>query len=119
MVQMTMQVSNELAKRLQPIRDWLPTILELSLVGFKTLATETATEIIQFLSTKPSPQKVLEYHVSERAQSRLKRLLTLNQAGGLGEMELLELDELQKIEHIVIILKAQIAEHTQQQGQCH
>ncbi len=103
MVQMTMQVSNDLAKRLQPIRDWLPTILELSLVGFKTLATETATEIIRFLSTKPSPQEVIDYHVSKRAQTRLRRLLALNEAGGLGEIELLELDELQQIEHIMVI----------------
>lgn len=116
MVQMTMQVSNDLAKRLQPIRYWLPTILELSFVGFKTLATETATEIIQFLSANPSPQDVLNYHVSKRAQARLRRLLALNEAGVLGEMEKLELDELQQIEHIIIMLKTQIAEQQQHRG---
>lgn len=110
MVRMTMQVPNHLAKRLRPIRYWLPTILELGLVGFQTLATETATEIIRFLSTNPTPREVLDYHVSERAQARLQRLLALNTAGILGEMEQLELDELQQIEHIIIMLKAQIAE---------
>jgi hypothetical protein len=30
MVQMTMQVSEELAERLRPIGSWLPTVLELS-----------------------------------------------------------------------------------------
>jgi hypothetical protein len=39
MVQMTMQVSEQLAKRIQPIGIWLPTIIEISLIGFKTLAT--------------------------------------------------------------------------------
>ena len=92
MVQMTMQVPNDLAKRIKPIRYWLPTILELSLVGFKTLATETATEIIQFLSTNPSPQEVHGYPVSNRAQARLRRLLALNEAGMLGEMDKLVLD---------------------------
>jgi hypothetical protein len=116
MVQMTMQVPNDLAKRLQPIRYWLPTILELSLVGLKTPATETATEIIQFLSTNPSSQEVLVYHVSNRAQKRLQRLLALNEAGVLGEMEQLELDELQQIEHIMIILKTQIAEQLKHNG---
>jgi len=67
MVQLTMQVPEDLAKRIQPIRSWLPTILELSLVGFRTLATETATETIQFLLTNPSPQEVLNYHASEHA----------------------------------------------------
>ncbi len=109
MVQMTMQVPEELAKRIQPIRSWLPAILELTLVGCKTLATETATEIIQFLSINPTPQEVLLYHVSERAQQRLRRLLALNEAELLGEAEKRELDELQQIEHIMIILKAQLA----------
>lgn len=119
MVQMTMQVPNELAKRLQPIRSWLPIILELSLVGCKTPATETASEIIRFLSKNPSPQKVLDYHVSKRGQARLRRLLALNEAGLLGEMEQLELDELQQIEHIIIMLKAQIAEQMQHKEPCH
>ncbi len=109
MVKMTMQFPDELAKRIQPMRSWLPVIIELSLVGFKTLAIQTATEIIQFLSHNPSPQEVLNYHVSERAQKRLRRLLALNEAGLLGEAEQLELDELQQIEHTVIMMKAQLA----------
>ncbi|NIO82889.1 MAG: hypothetical protein GTN68_20275 [Candidatus Aminicenantes bacterium] len=117
MVQMTMQVPNELAKRLQPIRSWLPIILEISLVGCKTLATETASEIIRYLSTNPSPQEVLDYHTSDRAQARLRRLLALNEAGVLGEMEQLELDELQQIEHIMIMLKTQISEQIQRKEQ--
>ncbi|MCB0231786.1 MAG: hypothetical protein KDH90_22130 [Anaerolineae bacterium] len=52
---------------------------------------------------------MLQYHVSDRAQARLQRLLTLNQAGLLAEIEQLELDELQQIEHFVIMLKAQLA----------
>ena len=109
MVQLTMQVTEDLAKKIQPIRSWLPTILELSLVGFRTLATETAAETIQFLLTNPSPQEVFNYHASERSQQRLQRLLALNEVGLLGETEQLELDELQRIEHTLIMLKAQLA----------
>jgi hypothetical protein len=109
MMQLTMQVSDELAARVKPIRDWLPIVLELSLIGFKTQATETATEIVEFLSTQPLPQAVLGYHVSERAQTRLQRLLTLNEAGMLSENEQRELDEMQRIEHIMILLKTQVA----------
>jgi len=114
MVQMTMQVPEELAKRIQPIQVWVPAILEISLVGCKTLATETATEIIQLFATNPSPQEVLDYHASERAQSKLQRLLALNAAGLLGEDEQRELDELEKIEHTIIKLKAQLATQVQQ-----
>jgi len=109
MVQMTMQVSDKLAKQIQPFGSWLPTIIEISLIGFKTLATITAAEVIYFLSTTPSAQDLLEYHISERSQQRLQRLLALNQAGILSQTEQLELDELQQIEHIIIMLKAQVA----------
>ncbi len=109
MVQMTMQLSDELAARVKPLQKWLPTILELSLVGFKTPATETAGEIIEFLSKQPSPQRVLNYFVSERSQARTRRLFALNQAGLLNEFEQRELDELEKIEHIMTLLKIEVA----------
>jgi hypothetical protein len=109
MVQMTLNVSDKLAARLQPLGVWLPTVLELMLVGCKTVAAATATEVIEFLSHDPTPEDILAYHASERSQTRLQRLLALNAAGQLGEAEQQELDELQQIEHIVVMLKAQLA----------
>jgi hypothetical protein len=108
MVQLTMQVPEELARRIQPMTTWLPTVIELSLIGFKTLATATAAELIEYLSKNPSPQEVLDYHVSDSAQDRLRRLLALNEAGLLAGAEQLELDELQRLEHVMIVLKARI-----------
>jgi hypothetical protein len=80
------------------------------------VAAATATEVIEFLSQNPTPQDVLAYHVSERAQTRLQRLLALNAAGMLGEAEQLELDEVQRIEHLLILLKAQIAQQLHQEA---
>ncbi|GAB4452470.1 MAG: hypothetical protein Fur0044_47580 [Anaerolineae bacterium] len=116
MVQITMQITDRLAQRLQPLYDWLPTILELSLVGFKTPAVQTASEIIEFLATSPSPSEVLDYHVSERAQARLQRLLAINAAGLASAEEQAELDEMGQIEHIVIMLKAQAQEKVTRQN---
>ena len=110
MVEVTMQVPEELAARLQPVQSWLPTILEVSLIGYHTPAAETATELISFLMSNPSPQEVLAYHASERSQERLQRLLTLNEAGLLGELEQQEIEELQQIEHILIMLKGEMAQ---------
>jgi hypothetical protein len=113
MVQMTMQVPDELAERILPMSDWLPAIIELSLIGFKTLATATAAEVIEFLSKNPSPEEVCDYHVSDTAQTRLQRLLVLNETGFLSEAEQLEMDELQRLEHVMIMLKARIAKQRQ------
>jgi hypothetical protein len=109
MVEMTVQIPDELAERIQPMSRWLPTILELSLIGFKTLATATASEVVEFLSKNPSPQDVLDYHVSDAAQTRLQRLLALNDARLLSEAEQMGLDQLQRLEHVIIMLKAQVA----------
>src|SRR5438132_10165859 len=103
---MTMQVPDELAKRIQPMSAWLPTIIELGLIGLKTAATATAAEVVEFLSKNPSRREVLEYHASDEAQARLRRLLSLNEAGLLSETEERELDELQRIDHIITMLKA-------------
>ena len=109
MAQMTLNIPDELAERLQSLGAWLPTVLELTLVGCKTVAAATATEVLAFLAQGPTPEEVLAYHASERAQRRLQRLLALNAAGLLSEDEQQELDELQQIEHIIIMLKAQLA----------
>ena len=90
-------------------RAWLPSIIELRLVGFKILAAATASEVIQFLSNNPSSQELLDYHVSDAAQTRLQRLLALNEAGMLSKAEQDELDELHHLEHIIIMLKARAA----------
>ncbi|MEZ4632090.1 MAG: hypothetical protein R2880_15500 [Deinococcales bacterium] len=47
-------------------------MIEISLLGLKTSAIETANELISFLSANPSEDKVLDYHTSETAQQRLK-----------------------------------------------
>jgi hypothetical protein len=114
MVEITMQIPDRLAQDLQPMYPWLSTVLELSLVRLKTPAVQTASEIIDFLATGPSPSEVLTYYVSDSAQERLQRLLALNEAGLVSTEEQAELDELEKIEHIMILLKAQAQEQALQ-----
>lgn len=103
-----MEVPDDLARRLSPISAWLPTVLELSLVGFRTGAVQTAWEIIAFLATGPSPQEVIDFHVSDRAQQRLRRLLALEAAGELSSDEQVEIEEIERTEHIMIMLKGRI-----------
>ena len=116
MVSMTLEVPDDLAERIRPLQAWLTTILERSLTGCPTGAAATATEVIQFLSQNPTPEALLQFHASARSQARLQRLLTLSQADLLSPDEERELDELQQIEHILILLKAQVHEHTPQEA---
>ena len=114
MVQITMQLSDPLAKQVLPARRWLPAVLELSLARLKTPAAEMSSEIIDFLLRNPTLDEVMTYHASDPAQRRLQRLLALNESGLLSEEEHSELAELDRLEHIVIMLKAQVADQVQQ-----
>jgi hypothetical protein len=107
MVEMTMRVPDNLAPKLRRMNKWLPTVLELSLAGFKTPASQTVTEVIQFLSKGPAARQVAGYKVSGRAQQRIQRLLSLNESGLLSKEEQNELDELELLEHYTTLLKVQ------------
>jgi hypothetical protein len=116
MVEMTMRVPDDLAPKLRRMNKWLPTVLELSLAGFKTPAARTVSELIGFLSEGPTPKQVASYKFSERSQQRLRRLLALNQSSLLSEEEQAELEELETLEHIVAMLKIQAREYPAGKG---
>lgn len=103
-----MNLPDELAERIRPISNWMPTILELSLLGFQTPAATTVNEVIQFLASNPTNEDLLRYHLSDTAQRRLQRLLALNAGGMISEQEQDELDELETLEHIIIMLKTRL-----------
>jgi hypothetical protein len=104
MAELTLTLPDDLAKRVEPLR-YLPTILELSLLTLKTPAAQTESEITEFLSMNPSPQAVLQYHGTARAQERVNYLLELNSAGTIKETELQELDELLLLDNTITALK--------------
>ncbi len=115
MVQMTVQLSDEVADRCKAVGPWLSTVIELSLAGFKTPASATASEVVDFLCSNPESAQIAEFHISESAQLRLRRLLTLNEAGFLSLTEQEELDELQRLEHMIIMLKIRAAQDHQKE----
>lgn len=116
MVSMTMQAEDESEQGYQCIGAWLPAVTELSFIGFKTLATTVGAEIIEFLSKNPSPEELLGFHVSESVQMRLRRLSALHEAGYLSEAGQADLDELQRLEHIIIMLRTRAGSNKTDRG---
>ncbi len=110
MVEITMQVSNSLANRIQSYGDWSATIIELSLVDFQCKQTrEARSRLIDFLSHNPSPHDVSDYYVSDKHQKRLDDLLDLNGEGEISDSQRKELSEWTKLNHYSIMLKAKAA----------
>ncbi len=70
-----------------------------------------AEEISQFLATSPTPESILAYQASDALQERLRYLLNKNREGGLTPEEHDELDEMEKMNHFIILLKGHVQEN--------
>jgi hypothetical protein len=119
MAELTIQVSDELAQRLEPLQNRLPELLwqlldvaNLPTNISKTVQTEPTDiplvyqEVLDFLIKRPTPEEIIAFKVSPQAQSRLEELLERNRSAILNSMELAELDVYEQLEHMMILLKA-------------
>lgn len=108
MATLTLSMPERLLKRVEPFSRWLPSILELSLLEFSTSAAVAAYEVVAFLASNPLPEEVSSYRASSMQQARMDKLLALNRAGVISEAEQQELDELLKLEHVLVMLKTNV-----------
>ena len=121
MAELTLQIPDELAERLKPIEQELPSLLEQLVQDDRTvgLADQVSgvsnndalvyTEVLDFLLTRPTPQQIMGYQVSSQAQERLRQLLAKNREALLTTVETQELDTYEQLEHFMILLKARAA----------
>ena len=105
----TLEVSDELAQRLRPLRDRLPYILELGLREL-TAATQPgfhgAVEVFEFLAGLPKPEDILALRASDTLQTRVTELLEKNRNEGLTQAEEQEWEQYHFVEHLVRMAKA-------------
>ena len=120
MAQLTLQIPDELATRLEPLRELLPELLaqllETVSKGVSGESTEMAdlttkmppvyAEVLDFLIKSPTPQEIAAFKVSPQAQEHLRALLEKNREAVLTEGEMAELDVYEQLEHLMILLKA-------------
>ena len=105
MVKITLEVPDELSEQLLQMGDRLPKFLALSLQQ-PPLPAKIYQYILEFLASKPTPEQIIAFHPTAQMQERLKTLLTLSKTGKLTTTEQQELDEYERIEHIIVMLKA-------------
>jgi len=111
MAQLTIQLPDELANRLQPILHRLPELLS-QLVETNTPETPiitdstTYTEVLDFLIKQPTPEEIAKFKVSPQAQTRLQNLLEKNRTGTITMEENSELDIYEQLDQLMISLKA-------------
>ncbi|MBO3458410.1 hypothetical protein G7B40_025380 [Aetokthonos hydrillicola Thurmond2011] len=119
MAQLTIQIPDELAERLEPLQNRLPELLwrlldidNLQINSQPTIQAETTNiaavyqEVLDFLIKRPTPEEITTFKVSPLSQTRLQELLEKNRSATLSPMELAELDVYEQLEHMMLLLKA-------------
>lgn len=119
MAELTIQISDELAQRLEPLQNRLPELLwrlldidHLLSTSQPTVVAETTDiaavyqEVLDFLIKRPTPEEIITFKVSLPSQRRLQELLEKNRSATLSSMESAELDVYEQLEHMMILLKA-------------
>ncbi|MEH2374496.1 hypothetical protein [Nostoc sp.] len=121
MPKITLEVSEELSQQLAQVGDalWqatslrdaprtclrLPELLALSLQQ-PAVPAQIYRYILNFLASNPTPEQIAEFKPTLEMQERLRILLARSNAGELTPTELKELDEYERIEHLVVMIKA-------------
>jgi hypothetical protein len=105
MTTITIEVPDELAPRLEQIRDRLPELLALSLQQPPAPAA-LYRAILGFLAGSPSPTELAAFGPPAEVAERVRLLVAREQAGQATAAEQAELDEFERIEHLIVMLKA-------------
>jgi hypothetical protein len=109
MAQITLDISDDMMKRLEPLRDELPQILALGLQQIQANPTQGfsgLTGILEFLAQLPSPQEILALKLSDHLQAEVEGLLEKNRNEGLNSEEKRLWQQYEFVEHLVRMAKA-------------
>jgi hypothetical protein len=106
MAQITLDIPDELLEQLEKTgenpADWLSQHLPNFLKSPSTLPAHLYHYILNFIVSNPTPEQISDFRPTAEMQERLKTLLEREHAGKLTPSEQIELDEYERIEHIVI-----------------
>jgi hypothetical protein len=101
----TLEISDELSERLRQVGDRLPELLALSLQQ-PALPAHIYRYILDFLASQPTPEQVAAFGPTSEMAARLRILLEREAANELTPSEQEELAEYERIEHVMIMIKA-------------
>ncbi len=120
MAQITIQVSDEIAQRLESLQNYLPEALarladnlapttnNTTLLSSLTVSNDIHVyqEVLDFLIASPTPEAIIKFKVSPAAQARLRELLDSNRETTLNANEVIELDLYEQLDQLMTLLKA-------------
>ncbi|MBI4674057.1 MAG: hypothetical protein HY741_20615 [Chloroflexi bacterium] len=113
MIEITIQVPELLAERLEQARTRLPEVLALGLQELSPLPAQVYRYILEFLASDPTRDEILQFGPTTEMRTRANMLLDKERSAGLTTAEAQELDEYVRIDHLVTMLKARTLPYAQ------
>jgi hypothetical protein len=106
-MRVTIDVPEQLARRLEPEMGRLTEIIEKGLQRRSAGASANWREIITFLAHGPRPEEIVAFRPSEPHRDRSRELLNRNERGTLTRSEEAEMEETGQINFLMMLLKAE------------
>ncbi len=100
----TIEVPEEIAELVSKAGDRLPEILALSLKQ-PPLSAHIYRYILDFLASQPTAEQIAAFTPTPEMTDRLRTLLARKSSGEITPAEESELDEHERIEHLMIMIK--------------
>ncbi len=105
MVRITIELPEELSEQLAQVGERLPELLALSLQQ-PALPAHIYSYILNFLVSNPTSEQIVAFEPTLQMKQRLCTLISRERSGEITETERKEIEEYERIEHLVIMLKA-------------
>ena len=105
MATLTIEVPDMLAEQLSPHKGRIDEILGLGLRELSPLPNRVYRYILAFLADNPTAEEIIRFRPSPEMQERMRVLLERGKMEALTPAEQAELEEYERIEHLMILLK--------------
>lgn len=106
----TIEVSDQLSEMIARAGDRLPELLERSLQQ-PALPAHVYRYVLDFLAGRPSPQEITTFGPTPEMTERLRTLVRRQTAGEITAAEMAEIDEYERLEHLMVMIKSNAFRH--------
>ena len=106
-MQVTIDLPDQIARRLEGQKERLADIIDRGLQRKGDGTSSHWREMIEFLARGPRPEEIITFRPSEAAVERSRDLLSRNRESQLTEAEEVELDEMEDVNNLMMLLKAE------------
>ena len=110
MATVTIEVPDELSELVAQAGDRLPELLAQSLKE-PTLPAHVYRYVLDFLASRPTPDQVATFGPTAEMIDRLRMLLGRESKGEITPAEKAELDEYERLEHLMVMIKSGNLQH--------